>query len=266
MIARATISRWAMPPDSASTGAVGPVGEPELLEQPVGLGAWPSLRGHAEEAAVEVEVLPHGQRPVERVGLRHDADHLLGRGRVARRRRCRRRAPRPLVGIDPGREHARGRGLAGAVRAEQAEDLAPVARRGRARRRRGCRPGTPWSGRGSRSPAARRRRWTRVAAVRSVRVIVCSSAGSGTVSGGPSASAPRTWARACSKSLSSAPCITAASSTLMTARISSSQRAITVWRAARRAAPAAVRVRRITRRSSASRLRTTRPSASSRSM
>ena len=42
MIARATISRWAMPPDSAITGAVGPLGEPELLEQPVGLAPAPS--------------------------------------------------------------------------------------------------------------------------------------------------------------------------------------------------------------------------------
>ena len=39
MIARATIRRWAMPPESAATGSLRPVGEPELLEQPVGLGA-----------------------------------------------------------------------------------------------------------------------------------------------------------------------------------------------------------------------------------
>ena len=38
MIARATMSRCAMPPDSAATGSFGPLGEAELLEQPVGLG------------------------------------------------------------------------------------------------------------------------------------------------------------------------------------------------------------------------------------
>ena len=98
MTARATISRCAMPPDSAITGALGPLGEAELLEQPVGLGLR-LLGVHAEEAAVEVEVLPHGERPVERVGLGHDADQPLGLGRVARRRRRRRRAADPPVGM-----------------------------------------------------------------------------------------------------------------------------------------------------------------------
>ena len=81
MIARATMSRCAIPPDSASTGTLRPVGEAELLEQPVGLAARDPRR-HAEEATVEVEVLPDGQRPVEGVRLRHDADHLLGRDRM----------------------------------------------------------------------------------------------------------------------------------------------------------------------------------------
>ena len=101
---------------------LGALGEVELDEQVVGGGA----RGggaHAEEAAVEVEVLPHGERAVERVRLRHDADQLLGdRGvrddvDVVHERLSRRR--------DHARgQHARGGGLAGAVGAEQPEDLA----------------------------------------------------------------------------------------------------------------------------------------------
>ena len=124
MIARATISRCAMPPDSSSTLARGPVGEPELLEQLVGPAVcFPGA--HAEVTTVEEEVLGDVERAVERVGLRHDADDLLGRRRAGRPRRCRRR--RLARGRDhPGREHADGRGLAGAVRAEQPEDLAPV--------------------------------------------------------------------------------------------------------------------------------------------
>ena len=81
MIARATMSRWAMPPDSAATGSAAAVGEAELLEPAGGLGLR-GARAHPEEPAVEVEVLPHAERAVERVGLRDHADHLLGRDRV----------------------------------------------------------------------------------------------------------------------------------------------------------------------------------------
>ena len=97
-------------------------------------------RRHPEEAPVEVEVLPHRQRPVERVGLRHDADHLL-RGHRVRDDVDAADERAPARGDHAGREHARGRGLARAVRAEQAEDLAALHRRGSARRPRGCRPG-----------------------------------------------------------------------------------------------------------------------------
>ena len=103
-----------------------PIGQAELLEQSAGLGLR-RLGVHAEEAAVEVEVLPDRERAVERVRLRDDADHLLRRGRVrddvdATDERM------PAGGDHAGGEHPRGRRLAGAVRAEQTEDLAPLHR------------------------------------------------------------------------------------------------------------------------------------------
>ena len=62
-------------------GRLGALGEAELHQQLVGGG--PRCGGaHAEEAAVKVQVLPYGQGAVERVGLRHDADQLLGDRRV----------------------------------------------------------------------------------------------------------------------------------------------------------------------------------------
>ena len=139
MIARATISRCAMPPDSAATGAFARSASRNCSSSVVA-SRFAVSRGHPEEAPVEVEVLPHGQRPVERVGLRHDADHLLRGDRVrddvdAADERAAAR------GDHAGGEHAGGRGLARAVRAEQPEDLAPASPTGRARRRRGCRPG-----------------------------------------------------------------------------------------------------------------------------
>ena len=56
---------------------LGPFRELELLEQLI--GDAPRLRrADAEQAAVEVQVLPHGQLPVERVLLGDDPDQLLG--------------------------------------------------------------------------------------------------------------------------------------------------------------------------------------------
>ena len=80
---------------------------------------------HPEEAAVEVEVLPHGERAVERVALRHHADHLLRRGRVRDHVDAADEGA-PAGGDHARREHAGGRGLARAVGPEQAEDLALV--------------------------------------------------------------------------------------------------------------------------------------------
>ena len=100
----------------------GTLAKSELLEQLVGApsGIAP---GETEEAAVVVEVLPDGQRAVERVRLRDDADPALGRSGVGadvdpgdeRAAACR---------DDGGRQHPdRGR-FAGAVRPEQPEELA----------------------------------------------------------------------------------------------------------------------------------------------
>ena len=98
-----------------------PLLEAELLEQPVALAAG-DLRRHAEEAAVEVEVLPDGEGPVEGVALGHDADELLGRGRVGDHVDAADEGT-AAGGEHPGGEHAGGGALAGAVGAEEPEDL-----------------------------------------------------------------------------------------------------------------------------------------------
>ena len=72
--------------------------------------------------AVEVEVLPHGELPVQRVLLRHDAAELLGQRRVRGHVDPGQEGP-PGGRHDPGGQHPRGGRLAGPVRAEQAEDL-----------------------------------------------------------------------------------------------------------------------------------------------
>ena len=110
------------PADQGEHRKLGAVDEPELLEEPMRFGLR-GLRGHAEEPAVEVQVLVDVERTVERVRLRHDADHLLGAGGV--RHHIHTVDDRvPTGGDDAGGEHARGRGLARAVGPEQTEDLA----------------------------------------------------------------------------------------------------------------------------------------------
>ena len=104
------------------TGALARSVEPEPHQHLVG-GGTRRPRSHAEEPPVEVQVLPHGERAVERVGLRHHPDQLLGDCRV-RDHVDVADVRLPCRGDRSRREHARGRGLAGAVRAEQAEDLA----------------------------------------------------------------------------------------------------------------------------------------------
>src|SRR5581483_4173918 len=77
----------------------------------------------AEVAAVEVEVLPHGQRAVERVELRDDADAALHRGRMLAHVHA--GDERAASRRDDGRrQHPDRRRLAGAIRAEQPEELA----------------------------------------------------------------------------------------------------------------------------------------------
>ncbi len=96
-IARATISRWAMPPDSAYTDAFAHFERLQLLEQLVG-DPTRLRRGDPEQAPVEVEVLPYRQLAVERVLLGDDPDQLLGeRGLGDDVDRCPRR-PNPTSG------------------------------------------------------------------------------------------------------------------------------------------------------------------------
>ncbi len=103
---------------------LGPLGQLELLEQLVG-GARDSRRGDAEQAAVEVEVLPHRQLAVQGVRLRDCPEQLLGQRRVGDNV-DRAHVRRARGGHHPRGEHPRGRRLAGAVRPEQAEDLPAV--------------------------------------------------------------------------------------------------------------------------------------------
>ena len=105
---------------------LGPVGQTELLQEPVGRLAGLAAR-HPEVAAVEVEVLPDGELPVEGVRLRDDADDLLGPGRVGDHVDATDEGP-PRGGQDPGGEHADGGRLAGAVGAEEPEDLPGIDR------------------------------------------------------------------------------------------------------------------------------------------
>src|SRR5665647_1099850 len=101
---------------------LGAVGQAELLQQLVGASAGVA-GARAEIPAVVVQILRDGQAAVEGVGLRHDADHLLGQ------RRMRDDVDAAHAGAACRRDHARrqhadGGGLTGAVRPEQAEDLA----------------------------------------------------------------------------------------------------------------------------------------------
>ena len=110
------------PAGEAEDELVGAVRELKTLEK--ALRAARALRGRDPEVrAVEEEDLARGQREVEVRPLRHDADPPLDGDS----------ADPDLLLADPGaarrrpdarRQHADRRRLAGAVRAEQAEDLA----------------------------------------------------------------------------------------------------------------------------------------------
>ena len=91
---RAIVTRRFMPPDSGSILLFGPVGELHELEQL--RGAAPALGARqVEVAAVEHEVVEHGELLVELVLLGHDADPgpdlLAVAGRVHARRSAARR-------------------------------------------------------------------------------------------------------------------------------------------------------------------------------
>ena len=76
----------------------------------------------AEQAAVEVKVFPHRELAVQGVLLRHDAAQLLGQSRMGGHVDAAHEGPAGRR-HHPGREHPGRRGLPGAVRAEQPEDL-----------------------------------------------------------------------------------------------------------------------------------------------
>jgi len=98
------------------------VGEREPVEQGVGLTAGVGC-AHAEEAAVEHQVVAHAQAAVERVVLGHDADELVHGRRLGDDVDA--ADPRPPRGRDHARgEHAGGGRLPRTVGAEQAHDLA----------------------------------------------------------------------------------------------------------------------------------------------
>src|SRR5690606_30563847 len=98
------------------------LGEPEAGEQPVGI-AFDAGLVEVEQPALELQVLERGQRVVDARDLRHVADRPLRGSRVA---------PdvvtvdldRARVGFEQPDEALDGRALAGAVRAEQRQDLA----------------------------------------------------------------------------------------------------------------------------------------------
>ena len=78
-----------------------------------------------EQPRVQIEVLPHRELGIERERLRHVADavaraHVAGVERLAEQQRL------ALAGRQQAGQHLHGRGLAAAVGAEEAEDLAAL--------------------------------------------------------------------------------------------------------------------------------------------
>ena len=85
------------------------------------------LRGQSIEPRMQVQVLPHAQLAVERKGLGHEPQTPAQR-RVLRIHRPVEDPRLALGGRQEAGEHPHGRGLAAAVGAEEAEDLALVDR------------------------------------------------------------------------------------------------------------------------------------------
>ena len=102
--------------------AVGGLREPDALEQR--FASLPALRlGHAVQRRLQAQVLAAGEQRVERGLLQRRADrgaHLRSFAHHVEARDARGAGRRR----EQGREHVHGRRLAGAVRAEEAVDLA----------------------------------------------------------------------------------------------------------------------------------------------
>ena len=82
-------------------------------------------RRQVEQVRVKIEVLPDGQFGVERERLRHIAD-AVARTHVVRLERLAEQQRLALARRQQAGQHFHGRGLAAAVRAEEAEDLAAL--------------------------------------------------------------------------------------------------------------------------------------------
>ena len=102
--------------------AVGRVGDPDELQQLVGARVQ-AAAAHPLDAALEHQVLAAGAVLVDARVLRHVADRAAHGVRLAADVVARDRGG-ALVGVRERHEHADGRRLARAVRAEQPEDLA----------------------------------------------------------------------------------------------------------------------------------------------
>ena len=103
---------------------VGDIGQPEARHH-LGDAGFALRGGHLEDACVQVEVLAHGQLAIQREGLRHVA-HAAPHRQVVRVDRLSEQLGMALAGRQQASEHLHGRGLATAVGAQEAEDLATV--------------------------------------------------------------------------------------------------------------------------------------------
>ena len=94
----------------------------EAVHQFIDPGASP-VSGQVEDLGVEIEVLPHRQLAVKREGLRHVADPIAG-GQVVGVHGLAEELRLAFGGGKQAGEHLHRGGLAAAIRAEEAEDLA----------------------------------------------------------------------------------------------------------------------------------------------
>ena len=123
MRARAICRRRRIPPESASTASSRAVVQRQQRQQLDRARRAASRPRDVEVAGVDQQVLAHGELEVQRRLLGHHAQAPLERARLV----ARVEAQHPqLAGVArrQAREHPHGRGLAGAVRAEEAEALA----------------------------------------------------------------------------------------------------------------------------------------------
>ena len=122
-IAQPSARRCRQPPARSRASASSRPGQPGHLEHERA-GAPPDARGSSRRCRRRTDVLIDGQQLVEREALRHVADALLDAFGIASHVDAVRPIAVPDVGSQQSAQHADGRGLPGAVAAEEAEDLA----------------------------------------------------------------------------------------------------------------------------------------------